>query len=41
MATRGTTIKRDSDEQLTLLRPMITRRYELVVDREKCCGCRI
>ncbi len=41
MATRGTTIKHDSDEQLTLLRPMITRRYELVVDREKCCGCRI
>jgi len=41
MTTRGTTIKRDTPETLTLLRPMITRRYELVVDHHKCCGCSI
>lgn len=39
MPTRGTTIKHDTPEALTLLRPMITRRYELVADHEKCCGC--
>lgn len=41
MATRGTTIKNDTAEKLTLLRPMVTRRYELTADHEKCCGCRI
>ncbi len=39
--SRGTTQKRDTTATLTLLRPMITRRYELVADREACCGCRI
>lgn len=37
--SRGTTIKRDTPAALTLLRPMITRRYELVADHDKCCGC--
>ncbi|MHB1296208.1 MAG: 4Fe-4S binding protein [Anaerolineae bacterium] len=41
MATRGTTIRYDSAEKLTLLRPMVTRRYELTADHVKCCGCRI
>lgn len=40
MTTRGTTIKRDTPDALTLLRPMITRRYELVADHKRCCGCR-
>ncbi len=39
--SRGTAIKRDTPERLTLLRPMVTRRYELVVDHEKCCGCQL
>jgi len=39
--TRGTTIKRATPETLTLLRPMITRRYELVVEHGKCCGCKV
>lgn len=38
---RGTTQKIDTPRTLTLLRPMITRRYELVADHESCCGCRI
>ncbi len=37
--TRGTTIKYEAAERLTLLRPMVTRRYELTVDHEACCGC--
>ncbi|MHB0856714.1 MAG: 4Fe-4S binding protein [Anaerolineae bacterium] len=37
--TRGTTLKTDTPEILTLLRPMVTRRYELVADHAKCCGC--
>jgi 4Fe-4S ferredoxin len=41
MTTRGTTIKRETSDTLTLSRPMVTRRYELVVDQEKCCGCEI
>ena len=41
MTTRGTTVKSDTPEALTLLRPMITRRYELVADHERCCGCKI
>ena len=41
MKTRGTTIKTALEKTLSLLRPMITRRYELVVDHEKCCGCKI
>ena len=39
MATRGTTKKLETATSLTLLRPMITRRYELTVDHVKCCGC--
>jgi len=39
--SRGTTLKTDTAERLTLLRPMITRRYELVADHAKCCGCSI
>ena len=41
MTTRGKTIKTALDHTLTLLRPMITRRYELTVDHDKCCGCEI
>ncbi|MBC7237932.1 MAG: 4Fe-4S dicluster domain-containing protein, partial [Chloroflexi bacterium] len=41
MSTRGTTQKTDTPELLTLLRPMITRRYELFADHVKCCGCKI
>ena len=41
MSSRGKTIKYDTPAALTLLRPMITRRYELTADHEKCCGCRI
>lgn len=41
MATRGKTIKRDTPQALSLLRPMVTRRYELIADHELCCGCRI
>ncbi len=40
MTTRGTTTKRDTPKALTLLRPMITRRYELTADHDLCCGCR-
>lgn len=39
MATRGSIIKTDSPETLTLLRPMVLRRAELTLDRSKCCGC--
>ncbi len=39
MTTRGTTIKRETPERTVLLRPMITRRYELTVTHERCCGC--
>jgi 4Fe-4S ferredoxin len=39
MATRGSIIKTDSPERLTLLRPMVLRRSELTLDRERCCGC--
>ena len=41
MTTRGAPFKRDAESRLTLLRPMVTRRYELTVDHVKCCGCRI
>jgi len=41
MTTRGAPFKRDSESRLTLLRPMVTRRYELTVDHETCCGCHI
>lgn len=41
MTTRGTTIRTQTPDKLTLLRPMITRRYELVVDHKKCCSCKI
>jgi 4Fe-4S ferredoxin len=39
MATRGSIIKTDSPERLTLLRPMVLRRSELTLDRANCCGC--
>jgi len=39
MSTRGKTIRFDTAESQTLLRPMITRRYELVLKHEVCCGC--
>lgn len=39
MTIRGHVIKRDTPERQTLLRPMITRRYELTVDHTVCCGC--
>lgn len=41
MSSRGKTLKYDTPATLTLLRPMITRRYELAADHETCCGCRI
>ncbi len=41
MTTRGTPIKQETPEKTTLLRPMITRRYEFSVDHEQCCGCKI
>ena len=37
--TRGKTIRHESPEAVTLLRPMVTRRYELKADHESCCGC--
>ena len=37
--SRGTTIKYDAPERQTLLRPMVTRRYELTVEHAACCGC--
>jgi len=39
MPTRGTAIKTATENRLSLLRPMVTRRYELSVDHELCCGC--
>ena len=39
--SRGSTIKQQAPERLTLLRPMITRRYEFTVEHDKCCGCEI
>jgi len=39
MSTRGKTVKYETPQALTLLRPMITRRYELVANHETCCGC--
>ncbi len=41
MPTRGKTIKTDTPDVLTLLRPMITRRYELFADHVTCCGCKL
>jgi 4Fe-4S ferredoxin len=41
MSTRGKTIKLETPEGQTLVRPMITRRYVLLADRVKCCGCKI
>ena len=41
MTTRGTTLKTDTPQCQTLLRPMVTRRYELNVDHQQCCGCSI
>ena len=38
---RGTTQKTETPQTLTLVRPMITRRYALEVDHEACCGCLI
>lgn len=39
MPSRGQTIKTATDVRLTLMRPMVTRRYELALDHEVCCGC--
>ncbi len=39
MTIRGRIIKRETLDRLTLLRPMVTRRYELTVDHTACCGC--
>ena len=41
MSTRGKTVKHETPEGQTLVRPMITRRYELVADRTTCVGCKI
>jgi 4Fe-4S ferredoxin len=41
MTTRGKTIKTDSAERQVLLRPMVTRRYELRAEYAFCCGCSI
>ncbi|MGI6368416.1 MAG: 4Fe-4S binding protein [Anaerolineae bacterium] len=41
MATRGKIIKTETPEQLRLLRPMVVRRTELLLDRSKCCGCNV
>lgn len=41
MTTRGKVIKTDTPERQTLLRPMVTRRYELVANHTLCCGCSI
>ncbi|MHB9034770.1 MAG: 4Fe-4S dicluster domain-containing protein [Anaerolineae bacterium] len=41
MTTRGTTLKTKSPRGQLLLRPMVTRRYELHADYAKCCGCSI
>lgn len=38
---RGRPIKVETPERTALLRPMITRRYELAVEHDKCCGCRM
>ncbi len=39
MSTRGRIVKTDTPERQTLLRPMVLRRSELVVDHEACCSC--
>ena len=39
MPSRGQTIKPATAVRLTLLRPMVTRRYELALDHEVCCRC--
>lgn len=39
MGTRGRIIKTDTPQKQTLVRPMVLRRSELVVDHEACCGC--
>ena len=38
---RGTITKQETDTTLVLERKMITRRYMLKLDREKCIGCQI
>ena len=37
--SRGTTLKTSNAAYTELLRPMITRRYSLIIDHELCCGC--
>jgi 4Fe-4S ferredoxin len=37
---RGTTVKTDTPTGQTLLRPMVTRRYEFAVEHGTCCGCK-
>lgn len=39
MGTRGRIVKTDTPQKQTLIRPMVLRRSELVVDHEACCGC--
>jgi 4Fe-4S ferredoxin len=39
MSTRGRIVKTDTPERQTLLRPMVLRRSELVLDHTACCGC--
>ncbi len=39
MPSRGQTIKTATDARLTLLRPMVTRRFELTLRHGVCCGC--
>ncbi len=39
MSTRGKTLRFDTEDTQTLLRPMVTRRYEFVVRHDMCCGC--
>ncbi len=38
---RGKPTKSDTPTRQALLRPMITRRYELAVEYDKCCGCKM
>ncbi|HEC33569.1 MAG TPA: 4Fe-4S dicluster domain-containing protein, partial [Chloroflexi bacterium] len=38
---RGSTIKHETDKKLILERKMVTRRYVLELDRERCIGCQI
>jgi formate hydrogenlyase subunit 6/NADH:ubiquinone oxidoreductase subunit I len=41
MSQRGKTIKKRSDHEMTLERPMVTRHYLMTWDLDKCVGCQI